>query len=157
MTQPATIDLFEYARQQRRNAGAPQPQNPCKVDAMPPPEAFRIRDVLADRRGRERAITAPDIAAAAGLWPNNSRAGKGTRAREIITIWYEHLQIPGHVLVAGGAGYYHTSDSDEAARYLATLRSRALNTLGRYRRVRIAAQAAGIPTGHPNGRSALNT
>lgn len=143
MTEEAAPDLFAWAVQSRRNVVAPAPQNPCTLPD-PPPEALAIREALRGALSMETAITAPRIAAAAGLWPDNRPADRGTKAREIMTVWYEHIQEPGRVLIAGTCGYWHSNDPVEVTAYLRTLRSRARETFSRLRRARIQAQFAGM-------------
>lgn len=144
--------LFTWAAQQRCNAAAPRRQNPCRVDAEPPPEALAIRDVLADRRGRERAITAPRIAAAAGLWPDHRDADRGTKARQIIRTWYEHMALDRYVLIASSAGFYYTDDPEEMAHYDATQRSRIREIAITLRRTRLQARTSANLIHHGRGR-----
>ena len=136
-------DLFSWAVQQRRTVRAPVPQNPCKLPD-PPPEAMAIRAALRGALSMADAMTAPRIAAAAGLWPELRPADRGTKAREIMTVWYEHIQEPGRVLIASTCGYWHSDDPAEITAYLRTLRSRARETFSRHRRARIQAQHAGM-------------
>lgn len=99
---------------------------------------------MASHVGRGHTITAPSIADAAGLWPTLRPADRGTRVREIITTWYEAILIPGHVLVSDSSGYYHSSDPDDVAHYHCSLLSRIREIALRTRRVRLAAQTAGL-------------
>ena len=135
------MDLFEFAEQQGCRADAPVPQLPCHVPADPTPEATAIRQVLARCIGKANCVTAPNIAARAGLWPDLRPADRGTRAREVIRTWLEFMAIRGHVLIAGSQGYWHSNDPKEIEKYLRTLHSRAMTTLDRYKRTRIITQA----------------
>lgn len=147
----AGLDLFAYAEQRRCSVAAPRPQNPCTTHAEPPPEALRLRDVLSTHLSRARAITAPAIAEAAGLWPDLSPADRGTRAREIITTWYESLQLAGRVLVSDSCGFWHSDDPAEISRYHRSLLSRIREIGSRARRVRLAAQTTGRFAYHGGG------
>lgn len=144
------LPLFAAAQAPCKPA-APTPQNPCSIPAEPPQEARAIRAALAHCTSPDRALTAPAIAEAADLWPDLSRADKGTRAREVITTWYEYMQIPGHVLIALSRGYWHTDDPEAVTHYHASLISRIRGIASRHRRVRLAAQTAGLHY-HGKGR-----
>lgn len=147
----AGLDLFVHALQQHRDPVAPPPQNPCTLPADPPPDALQIRAVLARHVGRSTAITAPAIAAAAGIWPDLRDADRGTRARELITVWYEALQLPGSVLISDSCGYWHSDDPAEISRYHQSLISRIREIGSRARRVRLVAQATGRYSYHGRG------
>ena len=140
----AGLELFSWAGQASRTVNAPVPQNPCKLPADPPSEALRVRDVLVLHVGRDAAITAPMIAAQAGLWPNLRAADRGTKVRELITAWYEALQLDGHVLVATDDGFFHTSDAADLTRQCRSLRSRAAGLFWRLRRIKLRAQSMGF-------------
>lgn len=144
-------DLFTWAEHQGRKPAAPAPQNPCTLPADPPPEAAAIRSVLAAHTTRSSPITAPAIAAQAGLWPDLRDVDRGTRVRDVIRDWYEHLLIPGHILVASGAGYWHTTDPDDLSHQDASLLSRIRGDAHRLRRIRVAARLAGF-VHHGRGR-----
>lgn len=147
----AGLDLFAHALRQHRDPVAPPPQNPCTLPADPPPEALAVCDVLWQAICRRHAITAPAIAAAAGLWPDLRDADRGTRVRELITTWYEAMQMPGRVLVSGSCGYWHSDDAAEITHYHQSLISRICDIATRARRVRLVAQATGRYTYHGRG------
>jgi hypothetical protein len=146
----AGLDLFDHAEQAGRRVAAPPPQNPCTLPADPPPEAMRIRSVLATRIGRHQAITAPQIAQAAGLWPELRDADRGTKVREMVTAWLEYVTQPGMVPVADSSGYWLTDDPEDITHYCQTLRSRGRETFLRERRIRMLARMAGL-TYHGHG------
>lgn len=147
----AGLDLFVYAERQACTVAAPVPQNPCTLPADPPPEALRLRDALASHLSRDRAITAPALADAAGLWPDLRPADRGTRARELMTTWYEALQLSGRVLVSDSCGFWHSDDPAEISRYHRSLLSRIREIATRARRVRLAAQTTGRFAYHGGG------
>ncbi len=127
------------------------------MPAEPPPEAVAIAGVLVTHRDRGHAITAPRIAQEAGLWADLRDVDRGTRVRELITTWFEAIQIDGHVLLASDSGYFHSSDPAEVTRYCRTLRGRAMLTMVRYRRVRIQAQSVGmVHRGHGQWEGGCN-
>lgn len=140
----AGLDLFEHALQAGRTVVVPPPQNPCTSPAAPPPEALLIAAVLADRRGRDAAITAPRIAAAAGLWPDLRDADRGTKVRELIATWYETMLVDGYVLVATSDGYFLSDDPEDIAHYDHSLQGRLRDIGWRLHRVRLAARRAGF-------------
>lgn len=147
----AGLDLFAFAERSQHQVAAPLPQNPCRLPADPPPEALQIRDVLWQAICRRHAITAPAIAAAAGLWPDLRDADRGTRVRELITVWYEALQMPGRVLISDSCGYWHSDDAAEISHYHQSLISRIREIGSRARRVRLVAQATGRYVYHGHG------
>lgn len=138
------LDLFAWTEQTGRSVAAPTPQNPCKAPADPPPEALQIRDTLIPHVGRDHAITAPQIAQDAGLWPDLRDADRGTKVRELIATWYETMLQPGLVLVSTSSGFFHTSDPDDLTHYDRSLLSRIRKIALRDRRVRMAARTAGF-------------
>ena len=140
----AGLDLFSWAHDAGRKPAAPAPQNPCSAPADPPPEALRIHGVLYRCICRRNALTAPRIAAEAGLWPDLRDADRGTKVRELITLWYETLLTPGRVLVSDSCGYWHTHDAEEISHYCQQLRSRGREIFVRERRIRMAAKTAGF-------------
>lgn len=85
-------------------------------------------------------MTAPAIAAAAGLWPDLSRTERGTRARQIIRTWYEHFARPGLVLVTSSIGFFYTDDPADMSGFDATTRSRIRETANTLRRTRLQAR-----------------
>lgn len=96
-------------------------------------------------------MTAPSIAAAAGLWQDRSNQDRGTKVRDLITTWYEAMLRPGRVLVSGPSGYWHTADPDEISHYDRSLTSRIREIAIRNRRLRCAAKTAGL-IHHGRGR-----
>jgi len=148
----AGLDLFDYATQAGCSVSAPPMQNPCTPPADPPPELAAIAAVLTRCVRRPCAMTAPAIAEAAGLWPQLQRAERGTRARQIIRTWYEHLARPGYVLVASSIGFFYTDDPEDMSAFDATTRSRACETFGTLRRTRLQARTSGAMQYRGRGR-----
>lgn len=144
------LDLFAWTERAGRSVAATPPQNPCKLPADPPPEALRIRDVLSRHLGRDHAITAPRIAAEAGLWPTLLPADRGTKVRELISTWYATMLQPGLVLVADSAGFWLTNDPEDITHQCQSLRSRGKEIYRRERNIRMAALTAGF-TYHGQG------
>ena len=130
--------------QASRTVNAPVPHNPCTLPTDPPPEALRIAQVLASHTGRDAAITAPEIARVAGLWPNLSDADRGTKVRALISVWYESMLQPRLVLVSNSDGFFHTADPADLSHYDRSLLSRIREIALRDRRVRMAARTAGF-------------
>lgn len=152
------LDLFTWSAGRGCNVSAPPPQNPCRAPADPPAEALQIRDIISDHIGRTQAITAPQIAMAAGLWMDLRDADRGTRVRELISTWYELMLVPGYVLVADSAGFFLTSDPEDLSHYDQSLLSRIREIALRDRRVRLAAKTAGfIYHGHGHWAAASPT
>lgn len=140
----AGLDLFAFAERSQHQVAAPLPQNPCRLPADPPPEALQIREVLATHVGRSAAITAPAIAAAAGLWPDRRPEDRGTMVRELVAAWYPAMLQTGLVLVAASEGYWLTSDPADVSNQCQSLRSRQREIGHRERNIRMAAKCAGM-------------
>jgi len=140
----AGLALFDHAEQAGRTVAAPPPQNPCTPPADPPPEALRIAQVLAAHTSRDHAITAPRIAAAAGLWPDLHDADRGTKVRELIADWLECVTLPGYVPVADSRGYWLTDDPEDMDHQDQSIRSRIRQMAFRLHRQRILARMAGM-------------
>lgn len=148
----AGLDLFAWSQQKTaKPVVVAPPRNPFLPSAEPPQEAGWIRAVLQQRRCPQDAITAPRIAEAAGLWPDQSQAARGVKVRELIATWYESMLVPGCVLVSSERGYWHTDDPEALAHYDRSLQSRIREIALRLRRVRLAARTAGY-THHGKGR-----
>ena len=97
--------------------------NPVDPDQVGTADAaMRIMNVLSSRRGRERAITAAEIARRIGLDDPEGTEVRATLARE--------LEFCPEPVLASGRGYYLIETGDEATDYLATLMSR-LKKIGR--------------------------
>lgn len=140
-------DLFTWAEQQR----ALPVQPACTPPADPlqtPPEWPQIWAILEGHRGQAAAITAPQIAAAAGLWPHLSETNRGTKVRKILELAQDSWPAP----ICGDAdGYYVAADPAELDHYCANLRSRALCIHRRFASFRRAGRRAGFQY-HGHGR-----
>jgi hypothetical protein len=144
------LDLFAWAAQHTCTSQEPTLQPPCTPPAQAdlPPEARPIFAVLAAHRGAACAITAPRIAAAAGLWPDLGDANRGTKVRKILELTQDAWPFP----VCGDSdGYYVAATPEELTHYCANLRSRALCILRRFASVRTSGRRAGH-TYHGHGR-----
>jgi hypothetical protein len=106
-----------------------------------PAEFALIWAVLEHHRGAEHAITAPNIADSAGLWPDMAPANRGTRVRKILEITQDCWPWP---ICGDTSGYYLAATAEELNHYMANLRSRAICTLRRYGTVRKLAKRAGF-------------
>jgi len=117
-----SLDLFSWAHQERRKLRAPPPHNPRSLpaDALPP-EFHAIVRVLSRHVGRDNAITAPDVAIAANLWPDTPRAARGTKVRAIINRHREDLPW---FLCGDAAGLYVAATLAERNAYQRQLLSR---------------------------------
>lgn len=152
MTTPiGALPLFAHAEKQHRTVAPPPTRNPYSTAADVPPEADALRAALTACVGRANAMTATQLAAAAGLWPECTPADRGTKARQVMRTWYEHMARPGYVLIALSSGFYYTSDPEDLSRYDATMQSRIRNTAETLRRTRLQARTC-IPTFTHHGR-----
>jgi hypothetical protein len=142
-------DLFAWAAQEAGKSRAEPLQAACPI----PPDGFSqeattIFAVLADRRGAASAITAPDIARAAGLWPHLAPANRGNKVRKLLEQTQDFWPFP---ICGDTTGYYVAATPDELTHYSANLRSRAICCLRRF----ASARRAGIRAGfvyHGKGR-----
>ena len=106
-----------------------------------PPEFVAIWDVLERHRGQATAITAPAIAATAGLWPDATPANRGTRVRKVLELSQDQWPWP----VCGDAdGYYLAATAEELCHCCASLQSRALCIHRRFASVRNVARRCGF-------------
>jgi len=154
-------DLFTWAEQHPCQAPAAPVQQPRISPSVPsvssvpalPSEFSAIWAVLELHRGADFAITAPEIALTAGLWPEMSPANCGTKVRKILEITQDYWPWP----VCGDRdGFYLAATAEEMAHYSANLRSRAMGILRRFASHRRAGRRAGFEyLGH--GRWAANT
>lgn len=136
----ADLPLFAQAR----TAAAPPPQPACTPPAAalpPPPEFAAIWSILERHHGAAAAITAPAIAAAAGLWPHLSTADRGTRVREVLS---QHQDVWPWPVCGDSTGYYLAATPDELTHACATLRSRGVACLRRFASLRRAARRVGF-------------
>lgn len=125
-------DLFDYAAahpDEFREAAAGPVHEPCRpaADALPL-DLRRVVDILASRSGRDAAITAPDLADAAGLFPDAPPESRGTQLRHLITC---HLDDLPFAVVAGDRGFFRPATAAEARRYLANLLARSVGNIDR--------------------------
>jgi hypothetical protein len=136
--------LFAWAPQAPCMASAPAAQQAC-TDASAggvdvPAEFAPIWAVLARHRGQAAAITAPAIAAAAGLWPDVATVNRGTRVRKVLELAQDVWPEP---LCGDSDGYYLAATAEEIAHAYANLTSRGKCIFRRRRSLRRAARAAG--------------
>jgi len=131
-------DLFTWAescRPQETGLHTPgiAPAVPLPSQEKTPPEFLAIIAVLESRRGPEAAITAPAIAAAAGLWTTLSPVNAGTKVRKVLEMCQDLWPFP----ICGDAdGYYRAEKAADLTHYCANLRSRALCNFRRFATVR---------------------
>lgn len=135
-------DLFAWAEKQGCNPVA----SDLQPDVGEPPDGFTsdaraVFAVLTSRRGSAAAITAPDIADAAGLWPDLSDINRGTKVRKILEQTQDYWPFP---ICGDSSGYYVAATPDEMSHYSANLRSRALCCLRRHASHRRAGIRAGF-------------
>jgi len=141
-------DLFAAAPE-----SAPQPV--CNPPAAPPqptialPNEFaKIWQVLKTHRGASAAITAPAIAAAAGLWTDIPKDQAGTQVRKILELTQDAWPWP---IVGDSRGYYLAATADELSHYDANLTSRLAGLFRRRRSHRRTASRCGFEhLGHGN-------
>ena len=132
--------LFSWKPQPSGTASA-EPLHPvCNTQAEPPPadeapssEFMAIIAVLENRLGKESAITAAAIAAAAGLWPNLAPNNAGTKVRGVLEMFQDRWPFP---ICGDSDGYYRAAKAEELTHYCANLRSRALCNFRRFATVR---------------------
>lgn len=127
-----TDDLFAYASEHPEEMLSPAAspvQTDCSSPARQlPDDAIRIVQVLSGRVGRANAITAPDLADAAGLFQDSPRQARGTQLRHLLTLHLDDLPWP---VVADASGYYRPADYAEARHYVANLLARTAGILDR--------------------------
>jgi len=125
-------DLFDYAAAHPNEFRAPAAgpvHEPCRPAASDlPPDVQRLVQVLADRRGADAAIPAPDLAELAGLFLDASPAARGTQVRHLLTAHLDCLPFP---VVADASGFYRPATRDEASHYVANLLARSLGIVDR--------------------------
>jgi hypothetical protein len=146
-------DLFAWAEQRSCRPPAPPVQPICMASAPQAPtdlpDGYReIVAVLRHHRGAESAITAPQIAQTAGLWPDLSPVNRGTKVRKVLELTQDFWPFP---ICGDSDGYYVAATADELTHYCANLRSRALCILRRFASSRRAGRRAGF-TYHGRGR-----
>jgi len=116
-----------------------QPQ--CTATALDLPPAFRaIVGVLENRIGQARAITALEIAAAAGIHPDGTDGSRARRVRQLLEVHFEDLPWP---LCADATGYYRPADADELTHYDHNLYGRLISIALRISTLRKLAKRAG--------------
>jgi len=116
------MDLFEHAREQGRDPFAPPPQNPCRTPAGALPDEFHaIVSVLRSHIGNRNAITALDIATAAGLWPTCTPATRSRKVRNLIELHDNDLPF---FLCGDSNGLYVAQNADDVNHYFRNLDSR---------------------------------
>lgn len=142
-------DLFTWAERSQPACGtiADAVQAACAGLPACLPDDFRlVIQVLASHVGADLAITAPEIAAAAGLWPDMAPANRGTKVRKLLELHQDDWPWP---ICGDSRGYYFASTADDLTHYCASLRSRAICDLRRFATTRRHARRAGfIYLGH---------
>jgi hypothetical protein len=145
------MDLFDWAHERDRSSPstAMSPTVPCKLPAEVLPDDFRtVASVLRRRVGADMAITAEDIASAAGLFAGLSRESRRCKVRSVIRRHMLDFDFP----VCGDSnGYYIAETPDELAHYHASMHSRIREIAIRMRSVIRQGKAAGF-TYHGKGR-----
>jgi len=148
-------DLFNWAETHPCQEAAAPVQAACTASAEPlpdpdmPVEFWKVWDVLERHYGAEHAITAPEIAAAAGLWLESRPANAGTRVRKLLEVGQEFWPWP----VCGDAdGFYLAARPEELSHAYANYTSRAKCIFKRIRSMRICALKTGRFVYHGKGR-----
>lgn len=140
-------DLFQWVEQHPCTASAAPPQPVCIAPADPlqtppdlPAEFAAIWKILEQHRGAASAITAPQIAAAAGLWPDMSPANAGTKVRKILEQTQDWWPWP---VCGDSEGFYLAVTAEEMAHYSANLRGRFGSIIKRF----VSHRRAGVRVG----------
>ena len=135
------MDLFDWALENDRKPAAPPPQNPCRRPADELPEEFHaIIRILAERHGQKRAITALQIARAAGIHPNGTDGSRARRIRQTLEVHYSDLPWP---ICADAQGFYRPENAEDLSHYHANLYGRARSILLRIHNLKLVAKTAG--------------
>ncbi len=142
---PTQGDLFEWSEQHPDTAATECSQRSAADTIVPAidlsPETELVFAVIAKHLGADSAITAPEIAESAGLWPEMKPANRGTKVRKLL----EQSQASWPFPICGDSeGYYVAITADELSHYCANLRSRALCCLTRFASIRNAGRRAGF-------------
>lgn len=134
-------DLFTWSEKHAGAAIAAPLQPRCTVPAAGLPSAFRaIVRVLEKRIGQELSITALQIAAAAGLYPDGTDGSRARRIRQLLEVHFDDLPWP---LCADATGYYRPIDADELTHYDHNLYGRLHSIALRISTLRKLAKRAG--------------
>lgn len=115
-------DLFAWAEQHARKVAAPPMQRPSNIpaDALPA-DAQRVRDLLTTRRGKDRAITAIQIAQTLDLLPSSPASTRNAYVRRIIRI--HRADFP-FCVISSSVGYFRPAAPEELNHYERDMLSR---------------------------------
>lgn len=144
------MDLFAYTQQATGcdPFAAPLPRA-CDAPAdRLPPDCWRLVQVLDTHVGQAAAITAWELAQAAGIHPDGTRGSRERRVRQLIE---QHLHRFPWPLCADATGYYRPETADEATHYHRNLYGRLRSIALRIATHRRLCLAAGF-THHGQGR-----
>lgn len=141
---PASMDLFTFAETAQPSCTpiAPPMQHPCAAPAQDLPQTFwSIVTILTSRIGKDRAITALQIAAAINLFPDGTDGSRSRRVRDLLELHFPDLPWP---LCADDSGYYRPANADELTHYHANLHGRAMAILQRLSTLKRIAPLSGF-------------
>ena len=135
------MDLFAWAEQHDCTAVAPPAQNPCTRPADELPHDFlHIVKILEHHVGSRSAITAADLAKAAGVRPDGSRESRRSHVRHLLRVHFLDLPWP---ICADTAGFYRPATADELSHYHANLLSRLREIALRIKALKTVSKTAG--------------
>ena len=123
-------------------------QPACTLPADVPQEFRQVVELLADRRGQARALTARQIVECLGLWP---RIKPGCRQRKLRQLIEHHCEAAPWPIVADTCGFYRVDSAEDVTHYDRNLGSRLRYLARRIAIHRRQARRAGY-TYHGHGR-----